>query len=99
MHKSTSSKTKSFRLLLGVLGTFIVGLGSAMALIAGVTPAQAANFASQADTQVAVFMVPLTLLVMVLLFEAARFTWRGALPAQTQPRRQRRPDWSVEQTG
>ncbi len=95
MHKSTSSRRKSFRLMLAVLGMITVAAGSAMTLVAGVTPARAANFASQADTQVAVFMVPLTLLVLVLLFEVARFALRGAIPAQSQPRRQRRPDWTA----
>lgn len=89
MHISTSPKRKSFTLL-AVLGTFTLALAAAVALIAGVSPAQAANIASQADTQVAVFMVPLTLLVLVLLFEVARFARRGAIPAQAQPRRQRR---------
>lgn len=95
MHKSTSPRRKSFTLL-AVLGTMMLVLGPAVALIAGVTPAQAANIASQADTQVAVFMVPLTLLVLVLLFEVARFVRRGTLPAQSIPRRQRRPDWTPQ---
>jgi heme/copper-type cytochrome/quinol oxidase subunit 2 len=93
MHISTSPKRKSFTLV-AVLGTFALALAAAVALIAGVTPARAANIATQADAQVAVFMVPLTLLVLVLLFEVARFVRRDAIPAETQPRRQRRTDWS-----
>lgn len=92
MHKSTSPRRKSFRLM-AVLGAF----GSAFiagALIAGVSPAQAANFASQPDTQIAVFMVPLTLLVLVLLFEVARFAWRGTLPAQAPARAPRPTNWA-----
>lgn len=89
MHISTSPKRKSFTVL-AVLGTISLLLAAAVALFAGVTPAQAANIASQADTQVAVFMVPLTLLVLVMLFEVARFARRGKIPVQAQPVRQRR---------
>ncbi|HEV7345863.1 MAG TPA: hypothetical protein VGN60_09575 [Devosia sp.] len=80
MHKSTSTKRKSFRLYALASVTLLAG-GSAAALMAGVTPATAATIATQPDTQVAVFMVPLTILVAVLLFEVARVAWRGALPA------------------
>lgn len=72
----------------------LAGVAASGALIAGVSPAQAANFASQPDTQVAVFMVPLTLLVLILLFEVARFVWRGTLPAQNPVRAPRRTNWS-----
>lgn len=93
MHKSTSPRRKSFTLL-ALLGTFTLALGAGGALIAGVSPAQAADIATQADTQVAVFMVPLTLLVLILLFEVARFVRRDAIPAETKQRRQRPTDWS-----
>ncbi|MCP8887455.1 hypothetical protein [Devosia ureilytica] len=79
---------------MAVLGTFGVLLAATGALILGVSPAQAANFANQPDTQIAVFMVPLTLLVLVLLFEVARFAWRGALPAKTPARSPRPTDWA-----
>lgn len=80
MHKSASSRRKK----IGFFAAFGLLTAAAIpaALISGVTPAQAANLAHQPDTQVAVFMVPLTLLVLVLLFEAARFVRRGKLPAQ-----------------
>lgn len=93
MHISTSPKRKSFRLM-----AFIGGLGAIAApaglLLAGVSPAQAASFASQPDTQVEVFMVPLTLLVLVLLFEVARFAWRGTLPAPSPARAPRPTNWA-----
>lgn len=96
MHKSTSSKRKSFRLY-AVASTVLVGLGSVSALIAGVTPATAANLASQPDTQIAVFMVPLTILVVAILFEVSRVALRGALPADAPRRRQPLPNWSPGQ--
>ena len=93
MHKSTSTTRKSFRLY-AIASTALLGLGSVAALIAGVTPATAANLASQPDTQIAVFMVPLTILVVAILFEAARIALRGALPAEAPLRRPARRPWS-----
>ena len=86
MHQSTSTKRKSFRLYAlatsAVLVTGVVG-----ALVAGVTPANAASLANQVDTQIAVFMVPLTILVLAIMFEVTRFAMRGALPAESTTRR------------
>lgn len=93
MHESTSPRRKGVKLL-ALFGTLGAGLVSAGALIASVSPAQAASIASQPDTQVAVFMVPLTLLVLVLMFEVARFAWRGKLPAEAPARRSRPTDWA-----
>jgi len=96
MHISTSSRRKvGLAALVGVMAAAAVPL----ALVAGVTPARAANLASQADTQIAIFMVPLTLLVLVLLFEAARFVRRGALPAQSADRPVRPLRWSRDGRG
>lgn len=87
MHISTSGKRKTFRLY-AAASTAIAGLAATLALMAGVTPATAANLASQPDTQIAVFMVPLTILVAAIMFEVARFALRGNLPAAVPaPRR------------
>lgn len=93
MHKSTSPRRISFKPY-AILSTAIVGLGAAAALVSGVTPATAANLASQPDTQIAVFMVPLTILVIAILFEVTRFAMRGALPADAPRRRQPLPSWT-----
>lgn len=93
MHKSTSPKRKSFRLY-AIASTVLVTAGSVAALIAGVTPASAASLANQVDTQIAVFMVPLTLLVLAILFEVARIALRGALPVEAPMRRPARTYWS-----
>ena len=93
MHKSTSPKRKSFRLY-AIASTALVVGGSVAALIAGVTPATAANLANQPDAQVAVFMVPLTLLVLVMLFEVARIALRGALPVEAPASRPNRRHWA-----
>ena len=93
MHESTSTKRKSFRLYAlatsAVLVTGVVG-----ALVAGVTPANAASLANQPDTQIAVFMVPLTILVLAIMFEVARFALRGTLPVEAPARRPTRAYWS-----
>lgn len=93
MHKTTPAKPKSFRLV-AAASTALVGLVSVGALIGGVTPAAAANLAHQPDAQVAVFMVPLTILVLAVMFEVARFAMRGNLPAEAPLRRAPRSPWS-----
>ena len=60
-------------------------------MMAGVTPAAAANLAHQPDAQIAVFMVPLTILVLVMLFEVARMVLRGNVPAEHPAARNRHP--------
>ncbi|HTN63820.1 MAG TPA: hypothetical protein VL147_20075 [Devosia sp.] len=92
MHKSSSSKRKRVRLY-ALATTTLVGLGAAAALVAGITPATAANLAQNTDTQIAVFMVPLTLLVLAVLYEAVRISMRGTLPVEPTPRRPSRLDW------
>lgn len=72
-------------------------LGAATALMVGVTPATAANIAAQPDTQIAVFMVPLTILLFVMMFEAARVVFRGQVPAETPAPRPSRTDWTSQQ--
>lgn len=96
MHKSTSPKRKSFKRVLGAtLG--LLTLGTLGAVATTVSPATAAELASQPDTQIAVFMVPLTLLVAVMLYEVTRIALRGNLPAEA-PARQRRPrHWNSHQ--
>ena len=94
MHKSTSPKRNSFRRV-AIVTTALVSGGAAAALIAGVTPATAANLASQPDTQIAVFMVPLTILVLTVLFEVTRIVLRGSLPAEAPAPRRAARHWSA----
>lgn len=93
MHKSTSPKRKSFRLY-AIASAAILAIGSAGALIAGVTPATAASLANQVDTQIAVFMVPLTILFLAILYEATRIALRGNLPVEAPARRVTGRYWS-----
>lgn len=93
MHKSTSPKRKSFKRL-AIATTALVSIGAVSALAVSVTPAMAANLASQPDTQIAVFMVPLTILVLAVLFEVTRFALRGNLPVEAPSRRRALSHWS-----
>jgi len=93
MHKSASPRRKR-AWLLGLAGSILLGLAATGAFLVGVTPAMAAALASQPDTQVAVFMVPLALLILVLLYEVARIAWRDAVPAPAPHPRRRRPHWA-----
>jgi membrane protein implicated in regulation of membrane protease activity len=88
MHKTTSPRRKKFRLLAFASATLLT-IGAVAALAAGVTPATAATLAAQPDTQIAVFMVPLTILVVAILYEVARIALRGTLPEQATPLRRR----------
>jgi hypothetical protein len=94
MHKSRSPKRKSFRRV-AIATTALVTGGAAAALMAGVTPATAAHLATQPDTQVAVFMVPLTILVAAVLYEVARIALRGNLPAEAPARRRASRHWAT----
>lgn len=93
MHTSTSKKRKSFTLV-AIASSSIAIAGAIGALALGVTPTLAAELAQDPDTQIAVFMVPLTLLVLAMLFEVARIAFRGALPAESPVRRPPRRPWS-----
>lgn len=93
MQSSPSPRRKRVRLAV-VLGSAFSGVAVvSAALLGGVTPAMAANIASQPDTQIAVFLVPLTLLLLVMLFEAARFVWRGRIPVETPAKRSLQSHW------
>ena len=92
MHTSKSHRRTTFGLY-AIVTTVLVGGGAAAALMAGITPATASTLAQNADTQVAVFMVPLTLLVLATVFEVARIVVRGNVPVVARPRRPSRLDW------
>ncbi|WP_127753690.1 hypothetical protein [Devosia sp. 1566] len=85
MRESTPAPRKRFRLYAFASGMFLV-LGGAAAVLAGITPATAATLAQEPDTQIAVFMVPLTLLVLAILVEVTRVALRGNLPAEAPAR-------------
>jgi hypothetical protein len=93
MHKSTSAKRKSFKLY-AIASSATLALGAAGALVAGVTPASAASLAHQVDPQIAAFMVPLTILLFAILYEAGRIALRGNLPVEAPAHRTARRYWS-----
>lgn len=79
-------------LLLAGLALLIAVAIAALAL--GPVPADLARLAHQPDAQVAIFLVPLTLLVMGILFEAMRISWHGRLPGEVPARRRARSPWT-----
>lgn len=79
---------------MAIASSTVAVTGAIGALALGVTTAAAAQLAQDPDTQIAVFMVPLTLLVLAMLFEVARIAFRGALPAESPVRRPPRRPWS-----
>ena len=87
MQEVTSPKRKSFSPYAVVTTALIMG-GALAAILAGVSPA---------NTQIMVFMVPLTLLVLAMLFEVARFASRGVLPAEAPAQRPLRRYWPTSQ--
>ncbi|KQN69954.1 hypothetical protein DevBK_02550 [Devosia sp. BK] len=94
MQTTPSRGRKSLKIKVAIASGFAVALGLSGALLAGVTPALAADLAAQPDAQVAVFMVPLTILVLTMMFEVSRYVWRNRIPASVPPRR-RVTNWSA----
>ncbi|MBJ6986764.1 hypothetical protein [Devosia sp. MC521] len=93
MQKSASPKSKNRRVFT-LAGISLLSLAAIAAVtVSGVSPA---NLAQQADTQIAVFLIPVALLMAVMLYEAARFVMAGPLPARvTAPKRPaRRTNWA-----
>ncbi len=90
MHTSSSAKRKKFTPY-AIATSALLLAGAAAGLVAGVTPATAARLAQQPDTQIAVFMIPLTLLVLAVMFEVTRMVLHGAVPAELPARSNRRP--------
>lgn len=97
MHLFSSRGRKGLKVKMAIAAGFASALGLAGAFLAGVAPAFAADLAAQPDTQVAIFMVPLTILILTMLFEVGRFVWRNRIPAPT-PTRRRNTDWSAAKT-
>jgi hypothetical protein len=94
MQEVTSPKRRSFSLY-ALVSAALLTVGVIVAVLAGVAPASAASLATNPEAQVMVFMVPLTILVLVMLFEVARFALRNvALPTEVKPRRPTRRYWS-----
>ncbi|WP_169196491.1 hypothetical protein [Devosia sp. MC1541] len=96
MQKSASPKSKNRRVFT-LAGISLLSIAAVAAIsVSGVSPANAANLAQQADTQIAVFLIPVALLMAVMLYEAARFVMAGPLPARvTAPKRPaRRTNWA-----
>jgi len=78
-----SAKPKSFKVFY-LLALIAVALTSALAVYAGVAPEKAATLTHGLDTRVAVFLVPLGLLMLATIGEVVRVSLRGAIPGDDQ---------------
>lgn len=93
MHVSSARRPFRVRFFLVAGLAFLAAAGIAGFALTS-APARLAQLAHEPDTQIAVFMVPLTLLVLAMLVEATRVVLRGKLPAQA-PARRRRSHWAA----
>ena len=91
MASSTLARRKGFKVY-SLVSVTVAALSAALLVVAGVSPATAASLASSVDPQIAAFMVPLTLLVLVMMIEVGRVALRGNLPAEAPQRRRSGPD-------
>lgn len=94
MHKSTSEQRNSFKRHVAV-NLAVGGLGVLGTVLVGAVPVNAAESAIPFNGRVAVFMVPLAMLIFAILFEVARVAWRGPLPEQAPERRTASRYWQA----
>ena len=80
--KLTSAKPNSFKAY-AVASVVLATAGAAIVVFASVAPAAAASLTQSADAQIAVFVIPLALLMATVIFEVIRFALRHGLPRDT----------------
>ena len=93
MHVSSAKRPFRVRFFL-LAGLALVAVAGIAGLALGLAPVRLEQLAHEPDAQIAVFMVPLTLLVLAVLVEATRIVWQGKLPAPA-PARRRRSHWAA----
>ncbi|WP_323014838.1 hypothetical protein [Devosia sp.] len=93
MHISSARRPSRIRFFL-VVGLALVAVAAIAGLALTLAPVRLEQLAREPDAQIAVFMVPLTLLVLAVLAEATRIVWQGKLPAPA-PARRRRSHWAA----
>jgi len=83
LSSTTPAKPKSFNLFY-LLSLIAVALTSALTIYASIAPQNAVALTRGFDTRVAVFMVPLGLLMLATIGEVVRVSLRGSLPGDDQ---------------
>lgn len=79
--QSTSRKPISFKAY-AVVSALLAAAGAAVTVFASVAPAAAASLTQSSDAQIAVFLVPLAVLMATVVFEVIRFALRHGLPQE-----------------
>jgi FtsH-binding integral membrane protein len=80
MQSTTPSRPKSFIAYYAV-ALALVALTSGAAVFANMAPQSAASLTRHIDTQVALFLVPLAVLMFAIIAEVLYVTFRGVTPA------------------
>jgi len=81
MPRTTLSRSKSF-IACYALAAAVVALTSGAAIYASISPSGAASLIGGIDTQVALFLVPLAVLMFAIIAEVLHATLRGVTPAR-----------------
>jgi hypothetical protein len=91
MKESTRNRPKSFKVYY-LASAFAVAVTAVLAVVGSLRPSLV--LPGGVETEVAVFLVPLALLLIALLAEAAHAAWRGAAPLDPVPQVRRISQWA-----
>jgi hypothetical protein len=83
MQNSMPSRPKSFTAYYAI-ALALVALTSGAAVFANMAPERAASLTGRIDTQVALFLVPLAVLMFAVIVEVLYATFKGVTPAMAQ---------------
>lgn len=79
MHKTTQNRPKSFTVIY-VIALAFVAMTCALAVLADTVPGVVAPLLHGVDTEVAVFVVPLAMLMFAIIAEVVHVSLSGSLP-------------------
>lgn len=82
MHKSTQTRPRGVTLFY-VIALAFVAVTCALAVIADVMPSLAIPMIEGVDTQIAVFVVPLAMLMFAIIAEVVHSSFSGSFPAKS----------------
>jgi hypothetical protein len=83
MSQTTQSRPKSF-IAIYALAAVLVAFASALAIYAHVAPGQVTFLPADFDAQVALFLVPLAVLMFAIIAEVLHATLKGSAPLMSE---------------